>query len=630
MSGTNQPGSGKLWHLYENLKSGAITRRQFTQRAIALGMAAPVATFVVNSIGMGSASAAPVAGGKTVAASYQDVTARPQAPAEQTRGAGGELKILQWQGPTTLSLHNSQGTKDQLAASLVNEPLMSYLPDGTLSPTLVKEVPSVENGGLSADLKTITYHLLEGVLWSDGTPFTSADVVATYNWVMEPKNAAVSTALFTPIATIEAPDDLTVVITLNEGNLAWYNSFSGSFYGVVYPKHIIDQGDAAKEIFRTAPIGTGPYKVDSFTENDQVIYSINDNYRDANKPYFTSVNIKGGGDATSAARAVLETGDWNVAWNLQVEPAVINPMEANGKGKHIVVPGTAVERIDLNFTDPNKEVDGQRSQKDTPHPFLSDLAVRQALALAVDRETISSQFYSGAPGEPATADILVGIPAFDSPNTSFEYNIEKANQVLDEAGWAKDGDTRKKDGIELKVSYSTTINPVRQKTQAVVKKGWEEIGVKVDLKQIDAGIFFDSSAGNDQNLAHFYNDVMMYTNNASSPFPLLYMSGYYGGPDGKNINQKENDWSPGNAGRWSNAEFDAIYESLQAEKDAEKAAEGFIKMNDLIINNVATIPLVQRAAESFAITNNINPDNIAGSSWEVLYWNIANWNEVTA
>ncbi|CAN5540295.1 peptide ABC transporter substrate-binding protein [soil metagenome] len=630
MSGSNsRPANGKLWQMYEKLKSGELSRRDFMQRAIALGVAAPVATFVVNSLGMGSALAAPSGVVNAVATSYQDVTARPQAPAEQQRGAGGELKILQWQAPTTLSLHNSQGTKDQLAAALVTEPLMSYLPDGTLAPTLVKEVPSVENGGLSADLTTITYHLLEGVLWSDGTPFTSGDVVATYNWVMEPKNAAVSTALFSPIATIEAPDDLTVVITLKAGNLAWYNSFSGGFYGVVYPKHIIDQGEAAKEIFRTAPIGTGPYKVDSFSENDQVIYSINENYREANKPYFSSINLKGGGDATSAARAVLETGDWNVAWNLQVEPAVMNGMIGNGNGQWIVVPGTSVERIDLNFSDPNKEVDGQRSQKDTPHPFLSDLAVRQALNLATDRDTIAAQFYSGPPGEPGTPDILVGIPAFDSPNTSFEFNIDKANQILDEAGWTKDGDTRKKGDIELKIAYSTTINPVRQKTQAVVKQGWEAIGVEVDLGQIDAGIFFDSAAGNDQNLAHFYNDVMMYTNNASSPYPMLYMSGYYAGPNGSNINQKENDWSPGNYNRFSNAEFDAIYESLAAETDPEAAAASFIRLNDILIENIATIPLVQRAAESFAITNNINPANIAGSSWECLYWNIANWNEVT-
>ena len=122
----------------------------------------------------------------------------------------------------------------------------------------------------------------------------------------------------------------------------------------------------------------------------------------------------------------------------------------------------------------------------------------------------------------------------------------------------------------------------------------------------------------------------MFTNNSSSPYPVLYMSSWYAGADGFNINQKANGWAAGNYNRYQNAEYDALFETLAAETDPEKAAETFIRLNDILIEDVSVIPLVQRAAESFAITNNINPDMIAGSSWEVLYWNIANWNEVTA
>jgi peptide/nickel transport system substrate-binding protein len=620
---------GPLSDAFASLRTGRITRRDFVERALALGVAAPVALFLVNSLGVTGAAAAPGQTLPAVATMAQDALSRPVAPAEQQRGAGGELKLLQWQGVTTLSTHVAQGTKDELGGALVFEPLMSYLPDGSLSPTLVKEVPSIENGGLSDDLKVVTYHLLEGVVWSDGTPFTSADVVATYNWVMDPANGAITVALFDAIEKVEAPDDLTVVLTLKQGTLAWYLPFSGSYSGVVYPKHVLDLGADGAEMLRSNPVGTGPYKVDSFAENDQVIFSINDNYREANKPYFSTVNLKGGGDPSSAARAVLQTGDWNVAWNLQVEPQVISSMLESGKGQHIVVPGCTVERIELNFTDPNQEVDGQRSQKDTPHPFLTDPAVRQALALASDRDTIATQFYAGAEGEPATGNALVGIPAYQSANTSYEFNIDKANQILDEAGWVKDGDTRKKDGIELKVDYSTTINPVRQKTQAVIKDGWEKIGVKVNLKQVDAGIFFDSAEGNDQNLAHFYNDVMMYANTPTNPYPQTYMESWYAGPNGSNINQKENGWRAGNYNRWSNAEYDQLYETLANEVDAERAAETFIKLNDLVITNNVLIPLVQRSAESYAITNNINGDMFAASQWEVLYWNIANWSEVS-
>lgn len=627
---TSSSGDGKLSRLYEQLRAGQISRREFMERALALGVAMPVLTFVINSLGMKGAAAAPAGSARSAAFAPQMATTRPLAPDDQVRGAGGEIKILQWQAVTTMSLHQSQGTKDQLGASLVTEPLLSYLPDGSLWPTLVKEVPTVENGGLSEDLKTVTYNLLEGVVWNDGEPFTSADVVATYNWIIDPASATVSSGVYEPIESIEAPDDLTVVITFKQPSLAWYGPFTGTYWGAVLPKHVLDQGlDAANEILRATPVGTGPYKVDTFVENDQVTFSINDSYREPNKPYFANINIKGGGDAVSAARAVLETGDWDLAWNLQVEPQILNDMAANGKGQWIVAPGTSVERILINFSDPSTEVNGQRSEVNTPHPILSDLAVRQALAAACDRDTIATQFYSGPPGEPGTANILVGIPAYESPNNTFAFDLDAAAKLLDDAGWVLDGSVRKKDGVELSLTYGTTINAVRQKTQAVNKSNLEEIGFKIELQQVDAGIFFDSAEGNDQNASHFYRDLEMYTNNASTPFPIAYMESWYGGENLSNIAQKENSWRGSNESRWHNDEYDAAFESLATETDPEAAAATFIKLNDLIIQNQVVVPLVQRAAESYAIANRLNPDMFVGSPWETLYWNIANWNEVT-
>jgi peptide/nickel transport system substrate-binding protein len=611
---------GKFWRIYQDLKSGRISRRDFIQRATALGVGLPVTMFVLNSVKVTGASAANLPAAQTATAG------RPAEGTEgQTRGAGGELKILQWQAATHASLHTSQGTKDTLAASLVTEPLMSYLPDATIIPNLVKEVPSVENGLLAEDLSTVTYNLLEGVTWSDGEPFTADDAVFTWQWIMNPDNAAVSVQTYQPIELVEALDPLTVKITFSTPSLAWYLPFTGTAWGAVYPKHKLESGPDAINEFRQNPTGTGPYVVESFKENDQVIYVANENYREPNKPFFAKINLKGGGDAASAARAVLETGDWDLAWNLQVEPQILNEMAQGGKGKLVTYPGTSVERVLINFSDPNTEVDGQRSEKNTPHPFLTDPAVRQALSLGCDRDTMSTQFYQGPPGEPAAVNILTGIPAYESPNTSWEYNIEKAKQILEDAGWTGDG-TRSKDGVELKLSYSTSINAVRQKNQAVNKQNWEEIGFEVQLKQVDAGIFFDSAAGNDQNASHFYTDLEMYTNNASTPFPTAYMASWWGGADGANIAQKSNDWSGLNESRWSNAEYDALFDSLAAETDAEKAAETFIKMNDILINEIVIIPLVRRAAENIAVLNTLRDANIAGSPWEALYWNAANWN----
>ena len=614
--------TGPFGALFAEYKAGRVSRREFLRRATMLGVGAPVALFVVNSVTPDVAHA-------------QDATPAgtdPMPPAEntegQTRGAGGELKILQWQGATHFGLHTATGTKDQLAASLVTEPLMHYMPDGTLTPCLAAAVPSVENGGLAEDLSTVTYTLKEGVLWSDGTPFTAADVVFTWEWIVNPENNSIDSVTYQAISAAEAVDDLTVKLTFATPQLAWYLPFTGGYLGAIYPKHILEAGGDAYAQFIQNPVGTGPYVVESFTENDQAIYVANQNYREANKPFFERVNLKGGGEAVSAAQAVLQTGDWHFAWNLQVEPQILRDLEANGKGTVQVSPPSNVERILINFSDPNDDSMGERSHKDVPHPIWSDLKVRQALSLATDRDTIANQFYQGGDLEPGAKNILSGIGIYESPNTSYEFSLEKAAALLDEAGWVLDGDTRTKDGREFEISYSTSINAVRQKTQAVNKQNWESIGIRVNLKQVDAGIFFDSAAGNEQNAQHFYEDLLMYTNGPTSTFPLNYMQSWYAGPDGVNISQKANNWGSINECRYQSADYDAMYDQLASETDAEAAAALFIQMNDHLINDVVIVPEVARAVEKYAIANTLNNNNVASSLAETLYWNIANWNNV--
>ena len=628
--------SGRFAALYNQLKAGGLTRREFTKRALALGVGMPVVAFVLKAVPDAGAAPRRRNAGFGIAAAAQDAAAgRPSAGTEgKTRGQDGELRLIQWQAPTTLSPHVATGTKDYLASCLVLEPLMNYLPDGGLLPTLIKEVPTIENGLLAEDLTSVTYNLLEGVTWSDGEPFTAADVVFTWQWVTNIDNGATSAAVYGTITGCEAVDDLTVRVTFGEPNANWFEPHTGTIWGYVYPEHLLT-GEGSHDAFLQKPIGTGPYVVDSFAPGDQVIYRMNERYREESKPYFETVNLKGGGDAPSAARAVLQTGDYDCAWNLQVEPEILRRLEEGGQGRLFVAPGNSVERIMINFSDPNTEVNGQRSEKNTPHPFLTDLAVRQAINLAADRETIARQFYI-IEGEPPTANILtntdlLGQFSTESENTSFEFNVERARQVLEEAGWTLDGDVRAKDGVELRLTLSTTINSVRQKTQAVLKDALEDVGFRVQLQQVDSGVFF--SGTNEQDINHFYADTLMYTNNPTTPFPTAYMTGWYAGPEGDNIAQRENQWGGQNSVRYNNPEFDALFERAQTETDLEAAAQLFIQMNDILINDVVVVPLVNRAADKYAMANSLihgegesAEDNVAVSPYEVNYWNIANWN----
>jgi peptide/nickel transport system substrate-binding protein len=610
--------------LHEALRSGELTRREFTMRALALGVGMPIISFILRAEAVRASGIRQVGWG--VAA--QGVTGPPAEGMDgRTRGEGGELKLIQWQAPSMLSPHVSTGEKDYLAAQLIVEPLMHYLPDGTLIPNLITQVPTVENGLLGEDLKSVTYKLQEGITWADGEPLTADDVLFTYQWVIDPANASVSAGVYGAIESMEIVDPQTVQVFFADPNANWFEPHAGSQWGYVYPKHVLDMedGKAAHDAFLLNPVGTGPYKVESFTPNDQVVYAINENYREPDKPYFAKVNLKGGGDAASAARAVLQTGEFDFAWNMQVEPDILAQLEQGGKGVVRSIPGTLVERIEIQMADWKTEVDGERAKLGTTNPTMGDKAVRQALNLAAQRDIISAQLYGGE-SEPPTANILSGIPAMTSPNTSWEYNVEEAKRILDEAGWVMAGSVRAKDGVELSVTYSTTISPVRQKTQAVVKQGMEAIGFKVELKQVDAAVYFDASPGNEQNINHFYNDLQMYANNSTTPIPVAYMLDWYGGPDGENIAQKANDWSGQGRSRFQNAEYDELFEQVRLETDLARAAELFIQMNDILINEAAVIPLVNRATGKYAISTILRDENVARSDFEYDYWNIANWN----
>jgi peptide/nickel transport system substrate-binding protein len=616
---------GPLAALHQELRSGKITRREFTLRALALGVGMPIISFILRAE---TARALP---GRHIG---WGVAAQGAAgpPAEgmdgRTRGEGGELRLIQWQAPSMLSPHVSTGTKEYLAACLIMEPMMHYLPDGSLIPNLITEVPTVENGLLGEDLKSVTYKLLDGVTWADGEPLTADDVLFTWEWVTDEANASVSASVYEAIESMEVVDPQTVQVFFADPNANWFEPHAGSAWGYVYPKHILDveDGKAAHDAFLLNPVGTGPYKVESFTPNDQVIYTINENYRDPNKPYFAKVNLKGGGDAASAARAVLQTGDYDFAWNLQVEPDILAELEQGGKGVVSIARGTSVERIEIQHADPNTDVDGQRAEKSTVNPTMGDKAVRQALNLAAQRDVMSTQLYAGEEFEPPTANILTGIDAMTSPNTSWEFNVEEAKRILEEAGWVMEGDVRAKDGVELNITYSTTINPVRQKEQAIMKQALDEIGFRTELRQVDAAVYFDGSPGNDQNINHFYNDLQMYTNNATTPIPIAYMIGWYAGPEGENIAQESNNWNGQNYSRFQNAEYDEIFEQVRLETDIARAAELFIQLNDILINEVAVVPLVNRAASKHAISTTLYEENVASSDFEYNYWNIANWN----
>jgi len=547
----------------------------------------------------------------------------PAAMAE--RGSDGHVNIIYWQAPSTMNNYLSGGTKEMDAASVVLEPLARYDETGAIVPWLVDEVPTVANGGVSADLKTITWKLSEGIMWSDGSALTSADVKFTWEYCTNPDGGCANSNYFEDVVSVDTPDDLTAVVTFGVPKPFPYGPFVGGNTNIIQMEQFKDcVGVKAQECTEANfnPIGTGPFMVDDFRPNDVITFKANPNYRDPNKPAFATVTFKGGGDATAAGRSVLETGEFDYAWNLQLAPDVIGNMAAAGKGTVISGYGTSVERIMVNLTDVSADLGDTRGTVANPHPFLSDIKVRKALSMAIDRALLTEIGY-GETGKP-TCNVLPApaIYASTANDGCLAQDLAGANALLDEAGYARGADgIRAKDGVKLSVLYQTSTNAVRQDYQALIKQWWNELGVEVELRNISASVFFGSDPGSNDTFQKFFADIEMYTNNFSGTDPESYMGSW----SCDQIPSPDNQWQGNNMPRFCNDDYQAMLAEMAVTGDIDKRAELAKAMNDMLMQDYVMLPITHRSDVS-AHSNTLG--GVRMNVWDTETWNIADWTRV--
>ncbi|WP_103333720.1 peptide ABC transporter substrate-binding protein [Pseudotabrizicola formosa] len=539
------------------------------------------------------------------------------------RGADGNVNVLYSQAVSIMNAYLSSGTKDVEVGSLVLEPLAGFDQDGNVIPRLVTEIPSVENGGISEDLTTITWKLTPGLLWSDGTPVTAADAVFSYEYCTHPEGGCAQAARYEGIEKVEALDDLTVKITWTGPKPNPFTAFVGATSPILQAAQFANcLGTAAptctEQNFR--PIGTGPFMVTDFKVNDVVELAANPNYRDPAKPAFATMTVKGGGDAAGAARAVMETGEFDYAWNTQINPELQAQMEAGGQGKFVSAFGTLVERIEMNMTDPSPDLpEGERSTAMHPHPMLSDIRVRKALSMAIDRSLLVEVGYGNA-GRP-TCNLVPAPAQFASPNTDcIAQDMEGAKALLDEAGWVAGADgMRAKDGVPMKLLYQTSVNPVRQDFQALIKGWWNELGVEVELKSVDGGVFFGGDPGSPDTFQKFYADVEMYANNFDGTDPEPYLAQYLC----DKAPSPANGWQGENINRYCDPAYDALVAELASTREPEKRSEIAIRLNEMLTkDSYVIVPLVDRGRLS-AHSNTLG--GVVLNTWDSELWNASDW-----
>ena len=548
------------------------------------------------------------------------VAVAPAAFAE--RGSDGEVRIIYWQAPSIMNPFLSGGTKDVEAASLVIEPLARYDENGELVPWLVEEIPTVENGGVSEDLTSITWNITPGLTWSDGTPFTSEDVKFTYEYCSHPEGGCAQLTKFNGIESIDTPDANTVTVNYSSPTPNPYGPFVGGESPVIQKAQFQDCLGAAASTCTDQnfyPIGTGPFVVDEFKPNDVISLSANENYRDPEKPAFATVNFKGGGDAAAAGRAVMETGEFDYAWNLQLAPDVIADMEAGGMGVPIAGFGPLLERIMLNHTNPDPNLGPDERSVIRPHPFLQDPAVYKAMSMAIDRPLLVEIGY-GQAGK-VGCNWVPAPEAFNSDTFDCStQDIEGANAMLDEAGIVDtDGDgIREKDGVPLSILYQSSTNAVRQDFQALIKDWWEQIGMEVELRNVDSSVFFGGDPGSPDTFQKFYADVEMYANtfNGTDPQP------YLGNMLCDKAPRPETQWQGENISRFCMEEYEELYQTLTETAGMQERARIGRELNDMAVGNGAMIPLVHRGRLS-AKSNTLG--GVVLNVWDSELWNAADW-----
>jgi peptide/nickel transport system substrate-binding protein len=587
-----------LGELIEQVKRGALTRRRFVQAMVRLGLTVPMAACMLESAGVAAAQP------------------RESAFVPLRRGGGGDLRILMWDAPTMIHPHFGRGLRDFSVSRIFYEPLAAPTADGTFIPVLAEQIPSLKNGGLAKDGQSVTWRLKKKVFWHDGAPFTADDVIFNWEFAVDPANATSTRAGFDEVARIDKLDRHTVKVVFKRPQPFWAVVFTG---GGLLPRHVFAplKGQGAREaIGMVKAVGTGPYKLVEFKPGDLIRADINPAYHVPNRPFFDRVEIKCGGDSPGAARAVLQTGEYDFAFYVLVEEEVLRRIEEGGKGRVLTIPSSGVSHLQCNQSDPWTEVEGERSSPKSAHPILADQLVRTALSLLVDRSSIQEHLF-GRSGQ-VTANFLNAPDRFRSPSMSWEFSVDKANQVLDRAGWLRGADgIRARDGKRMKLVFQAAANSTVQKLQAVIKQAAARAGIEMEVKAIPASVFFSSDVSNLDTNVRFLADLQTYTTFTYLD-PQFFMAQFVSW----DLPSRDNKWTGRNIVRWKNSHYDHLWRKAEVEMDPVKRAALFIRMNDLVVQSSVAIPFIWRNV-LHAAANSLG--GIELNDWDSIFGRIAYW-----
>jgi peptide/nickel transport system substrate-binding protein len=465
-------------------------------------------------------------------------------------------------------------------------------------PVLVSEIPSLDNGGISADGRVITLTLRDDIVWSDGEPITSDDFAFTYEMIVSPNNTVASTYPYDELESLETPDARTVVMTFIEPFAPWV----GSLWHGILPAHILRpvfeaEGTIDNAAWNREPtVGAGPFVFAEWESGSFTRFVANDNYW-LGQPKIDEVFIRFVPDDASQVAALL-AGDGDLGTFISY--ADIGALE--GAGLDIFSVPSGYNELWFFYLHP-----------DNAHPALQDVRVRQAIALAFDRFAINQDLLLGLT-EPAVS-YWDNTPYVDPDLDPWPYDPERARQLLDEAGWIDtNGDgVRDKDGVELVLTYGTTTRAIRQDTQAVAQQNLAEVGIRVELYNYDPDIYF-SGYGEGGPAATGELDIFEYSTTTDYPDP--HTSDYL-------CSEIPTDESPAGV-NWAalcDEELDRLFRLQATQVDFEARQQTFWEISRILYEQVYILG-VWRDPDIWAVSEQLQNVKLSGAT---PFFNIMEW-----
>lgn len=498
------------------------------------------------------------------------------APAAGAPKRGGKATMVIWQWPVLLNPLLGTQTVQVDIGYLIFDGLTRVKPDATREPALAKEVPTVQNGGITADGKTVTYNLKDNLKFADGSPLNCEDVKYTWKAYMTPGVGVVTTTGYEDIEDVDCSNPQKVVLKFKKPFAPHLTLF-----GSILPRSAGDPKDMKNWKLNQMAYGAGPFKVTEFKTDEYITLVRNENYYEAGKPYLDGVTVVFKPSSEVALQSLV-SGESDIMWNNT--EADLPKLEGKPGVKISSPEGIGGERFFFNLAE-NK--DGSDPSK--PHAILGDVKVRQAIALGINKQRIIDTllFKKGRPG---TSELNSGFFACTQIQP-VPYDAAKAKALLDEAGWKPGADgIREKNGTKLRLKFSTTSgNKLREDSQILILEDMKNIGVEFFVENQPSAVILGTwDSPSPRRRGNF--DILMYTTSAGADDPHSQMVNLW---SSSRIPSEKNKGGT-NYTRFQDPKADDLLSKAATEFDPAKRKDMYCQLAQMRADLVDMVYLYQR------------------------------------